>query len=63
MTLAEKLQGIAQGDWFDMAALREVILRDDITVFDQAMIVRYMHGEQSSSDRFRLQDLVIYLSA
>lgn len=64
MKLSNKLNAIASGESFYGNALYQAIELDDIlTTEDKRMLHRYMHGSELTADRFRLQDLVIKLSA
>lgn len=64
MKLSQRLQNIADGVYFDGEALRLAYeLEHSTTSNDRQMLSRYMHGAEVSSDRFRLQDLIVELSS
>ena len=60
-TLADKLDDIAMGNYFDGAALWEAYEHEKVTCNDKKIIMRYMYGAELSCDRFRLQDIAINL--
>lgn len=57
--IANELQATAQGDAYYGNAL--YVARDlpEVTHNDKACLTRWIHGTQTSADRFRLQDIVI----
>lgn len=57
--IAKELQATAQGDAYYGNAL--YVARDlpETTANDKQCLTRWMHGTQTSDDRFRLQDIVI----
>lgn len=62
-TLSQRLQDVAQGEYFDGEALRMAYNSDLLSDGDKKVIARYMHGSEMSNDRFRLQTIVINLDS
>lgn len=60
--LSQRLQDVAQGEYFDGQALRMAYDSDLLSEGDKKVIARYMHGSEMSFDRFRLQTIVIKLN-
>jgi len=60
-TLSQRLFDLAQGFYFDGAALRLAHESDIVTEAEKRVLSRYMHGAELSADRFRLQDIAIKL--
>lgn len=60
-TLSKRLYDLAQGEYFDGAALRLAYENDNVTNKDRHVLSRYMHGAELCNDRFRLQDIAIKL--
>ena len=63
MTLADKLQSIAQGDFYSEQALYDAMRHPVATCNDKMMLRRYLFGSNCSKDRFDLQQLAIYIGA
>lgn len=59
--LADKLDEIAQGETFSCDALASAKIHPVTTNNDALMLNRYLFGANCSDDRFRLQELAIYI--
>ena len=60
--LANRLDGIALGNFYDGEALRIAYeLEKIITHNDRQVLSRYMHGSETQEDRFKLQQICINL--
>lgn len=59
--LANELDAIAQGELFSCAALTSAKIHPVTTKNDELMLSRYLFGANRPDDRFRLQELAIYI--
>jgi hypothetical protein len=57
--LANTLDEISNGQLYDGKVLSEAYSIPELSQFERAIIQRYINGGQSSSDRFRLQEIAI----
>ncbi len=61
MNLSDMLENIALNNTYHGRALEDAYNHKVATKNDKDMLMRYLHGEQTSIDHIRLQELADYI--